>query len=373
MKYLCSSFIFAAIFYSFSMVTSYTSLDQMMKDINSNKIGGHMEVKQHFVGPNFNLSNSHDKSPIFLRNISISFKCSALFRSLFDIGSSAVIWPPPLTPSADVVSSYTLDSVIPLTNWYFAEEKYHQNGGTSYDWNMSYILAKGGYNTCGTYGTPDCAVAFKRYKRFIEGKRGMVFGSESPWAEGALIAAGAKRVTTVEYRTVVSDHPKLSYYHPSVLAQEYLEGKVAQVDFAFSFSTFEHDGLGRYGDPVNPFGDLEAIARVHCLLKPGGVLFLGLPIGPDAVVWNAHRIYGNIRLALVLANWEPIDLIGAKFGVADSNQVCGGCTNQPVWVLRKKQLTSSNAVGGKKVKSKSNQQLRKKKGARKKRKYHVEL
>jgi hypothetical protein len=37
----------------------------------------------------------------------------------------------------------------------------------------------------------------------------------------------------------------------------------------------EHDGLGRYGDPINPFGDLESIARARCLLKHGGILFLG--------------------------------------------------------------------------------------------------
>ena len=66
-------------------------------------------------------------------------------------------------------------------------------------------------------------------------------------------------------------------------------------DFAWSFSSFEHDGLGRYGDPLSPYGDLEAIMKVHCVLPVGGLFFLGLGHGKDAVVWNAHRVYGAIR------------------------------------------------------------------------------
>lgn len=44
------------------------------------------------------------------------------------------------------------------------------------------------------------------------------------------------------------------------------------------------DGLGRYGDPIDPNGDLLALQQIQCLLKPEGFLFLGIPIGQDLVL-----------------------------------------------------------------------------------------
>ncbi len=74
----------------------------------------------------------------------------------------------------------------------------------------------------------------------------------------------------------------------------------------FSYSSLEHDGLGRssiahahvylsrfsfnssvvcrYGDPINPFGDLESVGRARCLLKEKGVLMIGIPVGLDTLV-----------------------------------------------------------------------------------------
>lgn len=43
--------------------------------------------------------------------------------------------------------------------------------------------------------------------------------------------------------------------------------------------SFDHDGLGRYGDPINPEGDLVAMGTVMDVLKEGGLLFLTVPIG----------------------------------------------------------------------------------------------
>ncbi|KAK5964144.1 hypothetical protein GCK32_017207, partial [Trichostrongylus colubriformis] len=41
-------------------------------------------------------------------------------------------------------------------------------------------------------------------------------------------------------------------------------------DFAASFSSIEHSGLGRYGDPIDPIGDLREVWKTSCLLKKGG-------------------------------------------------------------------------------------------------------
>ena len=47
----------------------------------------------------------------------------------------------------------------------------------------------------------------------------------------------------------------------------------------YYFCSFDHDGLGRYGDPINPDADLEAMQNVQKLLRPGHKMFLTVPIG----------------------------------------------------------------------------------------------
>jgi len=55
--------------------------------------------------------------------------------------------------------------------------------------------------------------------------------------------------------------------------------------------TIEHIGLGRYGDPIDPDGDLKAMKELVRVLAPGGTLLFVTPIGKPRIQFNAHRIY----------------------------------------------------------------------------------
>lgn len=55
--------------------------------------------------------------------------------------------------------------------------------------------------------------------------------------------------------------------------------------------TIEHIGLGRYGDNLNPNGDLKAIEELKRVCAPGGNLLIVLPVGKKKLMFNAHRIY----------------------------------------------------------------------------------
>ncbi len=56
--------------------------------------------------------------------------------------------------------------------------------------------------------------------------------------------------------------------------------------------TIEHVGLGRYGDRLDPDGDLKAIRELIRVLKPKGFLLFVVPIGGNPkIMYNAHRIY----------------------------------------------------------------------------------
>ena len=55
--------------------------------------------------------------------------------------------------------------------------------------------------------------------------------------------------------------------------------------------TIEHIGLGRYGDELDPNGDVKAISELKRVVQPGGDLLFVVPIGTPRVEFNGHRIY----------------------------------------------------------------------------------
>lgn len=53
----------------------------------------------------------------------------------------------------------------------------------------------------------------------------------------------------------------------------------------------EHVGLGRYGDPLDPDGDLKAVSELKRVLAQGGNLLFVVPVGRPRIMFNSHRIY----------------------------------------------------------------------------------
>ncbi len=62
----------------------------------------------------------------------------------------------------------------------------------------------------------------------------------------------------------------------------------------------EHFGLGRYGDAVDPRGHERGLSALAAMLRPGGTLYLSVPIGAERVEFNAHRVF-DPRTILALA------------------------------------------------------------------------
>lgn len=53
----------------------------------------------------------------------------------------------------------------------------------------------------------------------------------------------------------------------------------------------EHVGLGRYGDKLDPDGDVKAMKELKRVLARGGQLLFVVPVGQPRLQFNAHRIY----------------------------------------------------------------------------------
>lgn len=66
--------------------------------------------------------------------------------------------------------------------------------------------------------------------------------------------------------------------------------------------TIEHIGLGRYGDKIDPDGDLKAFAELIRVVRPGGNLLIVVPLGKPRIKFNAHRIYSYEMIVGVFSN-----------------------------------------------------------------------
>lgn len=72
--------------------------------------------------------------------------------------------------------------------------------------------------------------------------------------------------------------------------------KTDSVESISCMHTIEHIGLGRYGDKIDPIGDIKAIKELKRVVKPGGSLLIVTPIGKPRIEYNAHRIYSPSQI-----------------------------------------------------------------------------
>lgn len=165
----------------------------------------------------------------------------------------------------------------------------------------------------------------------VRGGACVVFGSTAPIVEALLIAGGAASVLVVEYNNLTYDHPLVSHAKPD----DFAAGAHARFDVAISFSSFDHDGLGRYGDPLAPDGDLLAMDFLAGFLAPGGLALVSVPVGMDVIWWNLMREYGPVRLPLLLEGYHVVDRIGWEQGRlgAMRTKPGPGVPYEPVFIL----------------------------------------
>ena len=73
---------------------------------------------------------------------------------------------------------------------------------------------------------------------------------------------------------------------------------------------------------------------IHNNLKDDGILIWGAPVGKDALAWNAHRVYGKIRLPLLFNGFEEIEWINTDKNYLFEQPLKKNAIN-PVVVLKK--------------------------------------
>jgi len=235
----------------------------------------------------------------------------------------------------DLASIYTMDNQIPVFDWWL-----DNRNNDNIIWNDHFITEfcnrftpdniRNNKEGTSDYGHEVCVNLLRSFEDYnIRNQNVAVVGSLTPWIEAILINMN-NTVTTIEYNVPESNYKNIvckDYF-------QYFENNTNTFDSIVSFSSIEHSGLGRYGDPLDPDGDLKTMQVVHNNLKPDGLFIWGSPVGKDALAWNAHRVYGPIRLPLLFQHFKEINWYGhSKEKLFD--QKVRNNSYQPVVALRK--------------------------------------
>jgi len=76
-----------------------------------------------------------------------------------------------------------------------------------------------------------------------------------------------------------------------------------------SLHAIEHFGLGRYGDPLNPTGHIQAMKEIQRVLKKDGFFYLSFPAGIPRVLYNDKRIVDISLPAQIMNECDLVEFI----------------------------------------------------------------
>jgi hypothetical protein len=222
-------------------------------------------------------------------------------------GQPDPVTPPPLEIPADMQAAFTRGGRIALS-LAAHDDTYPANYPLIYATaEIEAYLRRIAEGQTYIYGGLDLSLreAFGTYP--VRGMRVVNLGSITPWYEATLLHYGAAP-TTLDYNTIVVEDERIA----ALTVRDVEHREDMRFDAALSLSSFEHDGLGAYGDPLDPDGDLKAMRQLTRVVRPGGLLYLNVPVGPDALVFNRARIYGVTRLPPLFEGWTWIDSFGLR-------------------------------------------------------------
>ncbi|MDP2983726.1 MAG: class I SAM-dependent methyltransferase [Candidatus Latescibacter sp.] len=146
------------------------------------------------------------------------------------------------------------------------------------------------------------------------------------WAFRKIVASGAgahvdigSRVDYVGFLTAVT-HVTFIDIRPLEAALENFESKKGSI-LAIPFEdrsipslsclhVAEHIGLGRYGDPLDPYGTQKACRELSRVLAPGGNLYFSLPVGKPRLCFNGQRIHSPGQILEYFSGLRLVELSG---------------------------------------------------------------
>jgi len=106
--------------------------------------------------------------------------------------------------------------------------------------------------------------------------------------------ASFREIEVFDVRPVTTRIPGVSFTQADLMESNSIKPLVVNGGYCDSLSclhAIEHFGLGRYGDPINPYGYQHGLANMAQLLRAGGTFYLSTPIGQERVEFNANWVF----------------------------------------------------------------------------------
>lgn len=258
----------------------------------------------------------------FFNQTTANFSCDSIFRNKFiDLKHQPEKCPHGIPTS--VVNDFIMNGKMVLKKWYLCSKSKDTWDRFDLEWTKDGIdrqikQAENG-TLYGTYGhkVTNIVLDAMRSTENIHRGRVLVIGSVKPWIESCALSLQASETVTVDYGDIKSSHPRIRTMTPIEYRERFLNNTLGKFDAVISFSSLEHSGLGRYGDLLNPWADIIAVARAWCVTKPGGNLILGVPFGKDKLFFNAYREYGKYRYPFLTTNWRQKSMSFKSMQVSD--------------------------------------------------------
>jgi len=127
---------------------------------------------------------------------------------------------PPRNPPPGTMDSFTMHGQCPVTSrWYFDNSKSTSSGKPRYHNAATFKKLmeadRNGKVIC-SYGDRHRRLkpTLATYRRYINNTHVAVLGTEKPWAEAMLMNLGPRRITTLEYRSLIIQHSRVKVITP---------------------------------------------------------------------------------------------------------------------------------------------------------------
>lgn len=112
-------------------------------------------------------------------------------------------------------------------------------------------------------------------------------------------------ITMIDIRPIELELPNLFFKKGSILELPFHDNSIETLS---SLCVVEHIGLGRYGDPLDPFGSEKAIKEIKRVLKIGGIILFSVPVDSEnKIYFNAHRAFTREYILELFNEFEVLD------------------------------------------------------------------
>jgi len=115
-------------------------------------------------------------------------------------------------------------------------------------------------------------------------------------------------ITMIDIRPIELELPNLFFKKGSILDLPFEDNSINSLS---SLCVVEHIGLGRYGDPLDPFGSEKAIKEIKRVLTVDGVVLFSVPVDTEnKIYFNAHRAFTR---EYILSLFSDMELLEEKY------------------------------------------------------------